>query len=557
MKKLYSLKRAIVPFSFLLITAFSACKKDKAKPDDKEVNPGGGGNGSGSGNTKQTPTTNRVELTNDSLFLYAKDMYYWNSSLPTYDVFEPRKYKTFSVNLDNYSSELFNITKYSGFETEAGSSHSKYSYIVDNKQSNSQQSFVAGGNANVDLNSIGYDMGFLTFQGYGINTDYFLYAVGVYPGSPAALAGLTRGTRITKINGSPIGTNYTAESVIVNQILSNSVTSATFSGVRPDGTTFDNVRLSVTKYTSSPVYKSKVIERGGKKIGYLAYGRFAVMTNPSGNNPSDTNLDPVFADFASAQVTDLVIDLRYNGGGSVMTSEYLANLIAPSSVTGVMYKEYYNSVMKSGSANILANQPLTDGTGAIIKNPTTGKNYTLADVSYAEDKNTYFFKKVGNLNSVKNIIFLVSGNTASASELLINNLKPHMGSVKLLGTTTYGKPVGFFPIVLENRYSAYIASFESKNSKDEGGYYSGMTPDIKDTNSGDLFDDATHDFGDPNESYLKRALNTLAPVAAFSAKVSTLESNKNVNNGALKALPLIKPAEKFNGMVEHRFNLKR
>ncbi|MCX2451544.1 S41 family peptidase [Pedobacter sp. PLR] len=538
----------------LLPVVFSACKKNKVIPEAKAVTVPQPGTGT---NTKQTPTTDRRELTNDSLFLYAQQIYYWNETLPTYDVFDPRTYKGLSTDLANFNNELFNITKYSTFETVPGSSSPKYAFIRDENNSNGNQSSIASTQASVDLQDIGFDMGILNFQGYGDNNNYQLYVKGVYTNSPADLAKITRGTRITNIGGQSIGTNFNAEVGVINGVLNGSLTSTTVSGVRTDGTVFTNVPLKVTKYTSSPVFTSKVIDQGGKKIGYLAYARFSVLTVPNDNNPSDSRIDPVFAIFAASNVSDLVIDLRYNGGGSVQAAEYLLNLIAPANTTGVMFKETYNNTMKSGNATILANQPLKGADGKFVYN-SAGKLLTLANVDWSDAGNVFNFSKKGPLNGVKNIFFLVSENTASASELLINCIKPHVQSVKLVGQTTYGKPVGFFPITLDKHYSVYLPSFESKNSRGEGGYYAGIKPDYADVGENSLFDDSRYDFGDPRESYLNKALSVLAPVAP-----SVLASRSSSVGQGISATPAKLMRTNFSndnmgaaGMVETRYRLK-
>lgn len=550
MKSSFWFGKLSLPLVLFVIMAFGACKKSKVTPEPDPTTSSAGSN------TKQTATSNRRELTSDSIFLYAKQIYYWNTTLPDYDTFDPRSYRTLGTDLANYNNELFNITKYSTYETVPGSNSPKYAYIADDKTSNGNQASLSGTEASVDLTDTGYDMGFLFFSYNGTNSNYEVYVNAVYPNSPAAKAGITRGTKLTKIGNLPIGTNFNAQVAAINGILNNTVTSALFSGIRPDGTTFTDVLLTVTKYTSSPVYSSKVINQGGKNIGYLSYGRFSGLTTP-GKTPSDTRLDPVFASFAAGGVTELIIDLRYNGGGSVETAEYLLNLIAPSTAQGLMFQEVYNNTMKTGKATILAKQPLTDGSGK-IQYSSAGKMYTLNDVDWTDEGNRFNFSKKGQLTGVKNIVFLVSGNTASASELLINSIKPHVQSVKLVGKTTYGKPVGFFPIFLENRYNVYIPSFESKNSRGEGGYYTGMIPDYKDDGTS-FFDDFRYDFGDTREGYLNKALSILAPAGAVTAANRTSSVGLGGSTTAVKLSPLgSSPVDIGNvGMVETRLKLKK
>ena len=166
--------------------------------------------------------------------------------------------------------------------------------------------------------------------------------------------------------------------------------------------------------------------------------------------------------FSSKNVTDIVIDLRYNGGGYVSVQEKLADYLAPSSANGgVMMKETYNDKHQDYNA-------------------------------------TLYFRKTGPLNP-NHILFIVTGSTASASELLINNLKPYM-DVKIIGPeNTDGKPVGFFPIPVGDWY-VFPVSFRSTNSSNEGAYFNGFTPDAV------VADGLDKNWGDPTEASLAEAI---------------------------------------------------
>jgi C-terminal processing protease CtpA/Prc len=206
------------------------------------------------------------------------------------------------------------------------------------------------------------------------------------------------------------------------------------------------VSLLRTKYTSNPVLKDTVLTTANVKVGYLAYARFSTTEN------SEAVLNAAFAKFSVQNVENLIIDLRYNGGGYVSTARQLINLIAPVSLNGsLMFSETYNSMMQNGQATILKNQPVRDQNNKIIYQ--NGKMVTYADYSYAKSTNSFNFSKLGNLNNVKKVVFIVGGGTASSSELVINCLKPHI-DVKIVGAQSYGKPVGFFPIRID-KYDVY------------------------------------------------------------------------------------------------------
>ena len=153
----------------------------------------------------------------------------------------------------------------------------------------------------------------------------------VEKGSPAYLAGLTRGCEITKFNGAPVTPTQSA----VNAALNSSSLTVTYRTV--GGLEEKSVQLTKTAYTNDPVYIWKTFTSGANITGYINLGRF------SRKSVAQPSLQQAFGEFGAAGVNNLVIDLRYNGGGYVETFEYLANLIGPASLTGqVMYKEVFN-----------------------------------------------------------------------------------------------------------------------------------------------------------------------------------------------------------------------
>ncbi len=128
-------------------------------------------------------------------------------------------------------------------------------------------------------------------------------------------------------------------------------------------------------------------------------------------------------------------------------------------------------------------------------------------------------------------------------------------TVKLVGDTSYGKPVGFFPITIENRYQVYMSLFETRNSQGQGGYYAGMVPDVQND-----FDDPRYVFGDERDNYLSLALNVIAPgsVAGQSAAVMSIGDRpvraESFNKAQMKQ---VNPNSEFIGMIEKRHSLKK
>lgn len=530
----------------IVLVTFASCKK--TDPTPVPVPPSG------------TPT--RAELTKDSIFLYAKQLYLWSDALPTYDAFKPRGYTSKSTDLLNYEAELLAIANSAknpatniAYEYYANGTDTKYSYISDIANKN-PTAYIPNKTSAVDLEGNGNDFG-LKISAYGQNEGgvepFVLYVTAVYQNSPADKAGMVRSHKILKINNQTIGANYTAERDGINTALN--ATSIKLEGIThvngiPDAPF--TVNLTKASYKSSPVYAAKVFTSGSKKIGYLAYARFSNLNN------SQPELDAAFTKFAAANVTELIVDLRYNGGGYVSTAEYLINQIAPSSLNGkVMYSEHYNALMQSGGATILNNQPYLDATGKVQF--SNGKLITYADFDYSLKGNTEVFLKNGPLTGVSKVVFIVSGNTASASELVINSLKPYI-TVKMVGTQTYGKPVGFFPIRLENKYDVYYSLFQTKNSLGLGDYYNGFTPDVSfGTDPRGTLDDPRNNFGDPQEYYTSVALKEFGatgPITIAAAKTMSI-NGKNVSVQSLKPMKPIVDGDEFVGMIETNHKIKK
>jgi carboxyl-terminal processing protease len=553
MKAKIPFKNTLIAVAGLVSLTVVSCKKNKDIPVTNPV-------------TTPVPTSgNRAQLTQDSIFLYAKEVYLWNTSLPDYATFNPRQYAQTAAGFDQ---ELYALTQYSPVNTATGKPYeyplstdaaaafdAKYSYI-DDISKHTVLASTKDQKSSVDLEGVGNDFG-LKLGAYSLSAtgnQYAIYIQAVYQGSPADIKGLTRGAVITKINGATYGTNYNNEYQAINSALDGS--SVTVAGVLKDGITPFNYTLAKTAYSSSPIYSAKVLSVSGNKVGYLSYARFSSMAN------SQAGFDAAFANFAASGVTKLVIDLRYNGGGYVSTAEYLVNLIAPASIasTNVMFKERYNAMMQAGNVPIMANQPLYNADGT-FQRTQSGRVATYADLAkdyFSETKQVTYFSKKGPLQGVTDVVFIVTRNTASASELVINSLKPYL-NVKIVGTNSYGKPVGFFPISIEYKvdaatkketgYDVYYSMFQTTNSKGEGDYFNGFTPDLSVSS-----DDASHDFGDINENNLAKALSLIVPTPLTTSSTMAIGGTR-ISSSAAIARPLRDGAE-FNGMIADRPRLK-
>jgi carboxyl-terminal processing protease len=383
-------------------------------------------------------------------------VYLWNTQIPN------------DFNAKSYAGPEEIMTAIRQYSTEPGFAQpvDHFSFAMMKADWNNLSSGIAS------------DFGMRAF--FYTDTDLRVRSVGEL--SPAGLAGIHRGWKITKVAGNTdINTD---NSTFLSDNIYNSA-STTFTFEKPDGTTTD-ITLNSGTYQDNPVILDTVYNEGSKKAGYLVFNSFLGDTAAV-----NQRLQQVFSRFVSEGVTDVVVDLRYNGGGYVSMQENLANyLVKPSASGSIMMNQVYND-------------------------------------NYSDLNETTKFRKLGSLN-VNNVYFIVSDNTASASELLINNLKPYM-NVKLAGPeATYGKPVGFFPIGAGDWY-VFPVSFRSTNGVGSGNYFNGIAVDKE------VADGLNKDWGDTNESSLNSVLGYIANGVFASAPVtpglnSVIESQRKAGN---------------------------
>lgn len=317
------------------------------------------------------------------------------------------------------------------------------------------------------------------YNDYGIRVRY------VFANSPLSEKGVKRGYLLTHLNGTPVMDLIVANTF--NSTISQTTNSFTFKDLAGISTTFTATAREVSTRSSlkTMVITSADFPNLPYPVGYFHYYAFkAGMLS---------DIDDAMATFKSAGIQELVLDLRYNGGGDGQATSLLANYIAPASAEG----------------KIIARREHND---------------KLAQ--YDNDQTTMtIVKRVANSLNLSRIIILTSKGTASASEVILNGLKPLMNVVQI-GRTTYGKPNGmyvwFYP---ENNqtnpdYVFLPIAFFSVNSIGAGHYESGIVPD------NDRPDDLYHDFG-LQEDWLKTALTFITtgqylPLPAKPAAVKSL-----------------------------------
>lgn len=368
-----------------------------------------------------------ADLVKDSAVLASRELYLWYDQIPA--TFNGRSYEDPEKIME--AIRLYSIEP--GFTTPVD----KWSFGVKKVEWDNISNGISGD----------FGLGVFFFNA----TD--LRVKSVEEASSAGKAGIRRGWRIVKINGS---TNISSGNTdfVVENVFNSAQTNFTFQ--KPDSTLTDII-LNAAEYNEQPIILDSVYSINSKKIGYLVFNSFL------GNTTDITkDFETVFNHFVNENISDIIIDLRYNGGGYVSLQEKLADYIVPSSANGLL----------------MMNQKFND------------KNS-----KYNTSTN---FKKAGTLN-LPRVIFIVSKGTASASELLINNLKPYM-TVKLVGPQpTHGKPVGFFPLSAGDWY-VFPVSFRTANKNGEGSYFNGLPLNNQ------VADGLDKDWGDAKESSLASAL---------------------------------------------------
>lgn len=259
--------------------------------------------------------------------------------------------------------------------------------------------------------SFGYSLAFGEFS----NTKtYFALVEYVYPNTPATEAGIKRGDIIVDINGASITVDNYQQLFNADQI---KLSMGVFDG-QSIGLTGEVKSMTSRELHLDPVMQYSVIETNGHRVGYLLYQQYI--------DSYKTSVDAALQFFQSQQITDLVVDIRYNPGGAVTAAQYLCSSIAPKSVVD--------------AKELLVTYQFNN----FITNDYVKKN------AIEQTRVRFNNKATVNLDMNK-VYFLTGSGSASASELTITGLRPYM-NVVLIGDTTYGKYTGSFTLKAEDFY---------------------------------------------------------------------------------------------------------
>ncbi len=461
-------------FILALIVSIGGCKKDKeviTPTDPDPVDP---------------PVVESSEI--DQFIWSEMNLYYlWYKNVP--DLADNR----FATNEDFYTflnaynedhSALFDDLLYQIDVID------KWSWIVDDyvELENSFQG--------VSL-SMGFEYGLVKYS----NSDgIFGYVQYVVPGTPADEAGIKRGDLFVAIDEQDLDINnyrtllFSRNSFEIS--FAEAVTTSEGTTITPNDV---SIYLTAVEVHESPIHLKKVIETGGKKVGYLVYNAF--------RSNYDLDLNDVIGEFKSDGIQELILDFRYNGGGSVNTAAYLASMIYNTNEDEIFAITQYNDKLE---------------------------NYFRSE--YGSDYFNYKFESgiaqetgadvpINTLNLSK-VYIITTGGSASASELIINGLDPYI-DVVLVGETTHGKYVGSFTIkdydsngIVNPNHTWALQPITLKiaNSLGVSDFVNGFSPDF--VVEEDILN--LKPFGDVNEPMLKATLDVINGVPQLKSYTPSL-----------------------------------
>ena len=397
---------------------------------------------------------------------YMSERYLWYRDMPVINEQDSR-YNLMSNGIVDVWNSLLNYFSDSKtqLKTSSGTWVDKFSFMIDR---GSWQNYV-----NSSFKGYGFMLKTSTVAGNKVITVAY-----VYPGSPAAKAGIARGDQIVSIDGAlTTDTSPTSVAIFEEGLHPKQVAPHTFVVLR------SGTNLSVSMQAESISLQQveyKVLNVGTQKLGYLLFNSHV----PN----AEADLIQAMALFKQQAVTQLVVDLRYNGGGYLSIANALATAVAG-------------------------------------PDKTAGKVFELtkfSDKRSAENEALYFSSR--GLNNqiypslgLSKIYVLVSGGTCSASESFINGLRGIDVQVELIGSTTCGKPYAYYP--QDNCGITYAAmEMEGVNDKGEGGYGDGMVPQCA------ALDDLTRPLGDLTEGMLSVAVKRIQGQSCAQAAGLALSS---------------------------------
>ncbi|HEX8572557.1 MAG TPA: S41 family peptidase [Allosphingosinicella sp.] len=317
--------------------------------------------------------------------------------------------------------------------------------------------------------------------GFGIRLSYDVNARRVFvaeafEGAPALAAGIDRGTEILAIGTSagtlrPVSDIMAAEGPdgVINALGPSSPGVTRVLRFTPAGGATRDATVAKTDYELTPVsnrYGAKIIDDGGRRAGYVNLRTFISTADPA--------LRTAFANFRAQGVTDIIVDVRYNGGGLVSIAELMGDLLGANRSTSDVF------------------------------------SFTTFRPEKSSNNSTRLFRPQPQSVAPTRIAFIGTGASASASEMVINAFIPYLhANAALIGTNTYGKPVGQIALdqaACDDRLR--VVAFRTENAARQGDYFDGLASKVEASCAAS--DDLARPLGDPAEASTRAALDFLA-----------------------------------------------
>ena len=331
------------------------------------------------------------------------------------------------------------------------------------------------------------------------------------PGSPAASAGIGRGARVLEVDGVDAADGTDTATLNAGLAPAAAGEQHSFKLAQPDGSK-RSVTLTSALIASTPVQNVKSIDTASGRVGYLQFNDH--------NAPAESQLIAAVNQLKSAGIADLVLDMRYNGGGLLAIASELAYMVAtPAATQGTTFERLlFNRKDPFGFTAAQATVPFY----------ATTRGYSAAAGQA--------LPQLG----LSRVTVLAGADTCSASESVVNALRGVGVTVNLVGGSTCGKPYGFYP--QDNCGTTYFAiQFQGVNQQGFGDYGDGFAPTCA------VADDFGHALGDPAEARLAAALNLRSTGACPAAAKGAAEAQQKAEAAGMPYLR--RPATRENRLL--------
>lgn len=460
------------------------------------------------------------------MFDYMKSHYLWNEAVANVTPDYTMEYKAFLQKVLVDIAAQGDVNHDDGHWEIGKSGQPERQSFYSNIQRYPITKSTRGTRETIDGFGIDYLAGGAFVDGQGNRTgEYFFIVLAVVPGSPADKAGVQRGDYIIQVAGRAItDATFTSDA---NLLMSyTSAASVTFTpGVLKDGglAKGDPKTLAWTTYDDNPVWLAKTFDTDKGKVGYLWYNSF--------NLNYDDELIAAVGKLKAEGAKELILDLRYNGGGHVVSSVVLGTLVSGSAKKGQVYASTTYNASRTAAGEKGAVYYL--GNDIIKYGATNGGDARYEPIGEA----------LPSALGLQTVYVLGTANTASASELVINGLRGVDIDVRLIGGQTNGKNVGMEPITKELgdwEYDFSPITFYSANAKGFKEYSDGFKPDVE--ANGDR--GTIYPMGDERDAMIAAALSW---IATGQKPAVSVVAHTRADGAELFSLP--RPPRRLDGMI--------